>query len=372
MKIKILYGLEASSGGALKHVVYLATHLDRNFFDITVILSLRDSETYIAIDKLRTIGINVIVMSMSRDINFLNDFLCLFSITKYLLKNKFDIVHSHSSKAGFYFRIAAFIARVRKNLYTPHCFYFQSKKGWKRLIYIYIEKLLGLLSDNIIVSNNEREECIASKIVPENKLVNINNAINFAEYIEHKKETIRPSFNIPFNSIVIGTIGRLVKQKDILSLLYAARILIDINSNVYFIIAGTGELSDSLYQKIIELDLEKRVFMVGHYSEIGKVFSVIDIFISTSLWEGLPYVLLEAMWYKKPIVATSSAYSILDEEQLRYMVTPGNIHGICEKLTQLINDSKMRCVLGKMNRANIETNFSFEKFVRLHEKLYLN
>lgn len=369
-RIKILYGLEAASGGALKHLIYLTTHLDKNIFDITVILSPRLRDAELEIDKLKAIGIKIIEISMCREVSLVKDCISLCKIIRFLHVHTFDIVHSHSSKAGVYFRVAAWINKVPLIVYTPHCFYFQSKSGMSKTIFELLERFLGFITDRIIVSENEKNECVNSKIVPFTKLLNINNAINFNDYTEHDKVVALATLGLQEDAIVIGAIGRLVKQKNFLTLINAANELVKSTSNLYFVIAGSGELYDSLQSKINDYGLEEKVLLIGHQTEISKIYSAIDIFVSTSLWEGLPYVMLEAMWYRKPIITTDLKYGE-NFTETECLVQPGDTFSLCKKLDILIKDKGLCESIGRRNRITAQSKFSFKEFIRLHEELYL-
>jgi glycosyltransferase involved in cell wall biosynthesis len=371
-KIKILFGLEATGGGALKHVSYLIRNLEKEIFDITLIYSPRSVHENSEINELRLEGITIIEMKMPRDISLLKDMICLFQITTFLRKNRFDVVHAHSSKAGFYFRVASWLNNVPAIVYTPHCFFFQGKTGIKRSFFKLIEQALGYITDAIIVSVSERNQGLRSRIASENKFVKISNAIDVNDYTEYQRVEALKSLGLPEQSTVIGTIGRLEQQKDLITLIYAAEKLVQNISGLYFIIAGEGEQKDSLENEIIKLGLSTKVLLIGYQFNIDIIFSAIDIFVSTSLWEGLPYVILEAMFFKKPIVATNIGYEdILIDEESGYLISPRDVSSLCEKLTMLIKDRMLCKEMGDGNRHNFDINFSFKQFVSLHEQLYI-
>jgi hypothetical protein len=126
-KCRLLYGLEASDGGSLKHLVYLIYNLDKNLFDITVILSdRRSNRIYGVIEKLKKAGVKVIVVPMERRISLFRDTVSFITIYRHIAGNRYDIVHAHSSKAGALFGLAAWLNRVPCIIYTPHCFYSQA------------------------------------------------------------------------------------------------------------------------------------------------------------------------------------------------------------------------------------------------------
>jgi glycosyltransferase involved in cell wall biosynthesis len=372
-KIKILYGLEAAGGGALKHLVYLVTRLNNNQFDITVIISNKRQENIDnEIWKMKYYGAEVILMPIKRNIHF-TDLLILIKLIFHIGKNKYDIVHAHSSKAGILFRFAAFLNRVPQIYYTPHCFYFQGKKGILKWILIWIEKLFGKITNGIVVSVGEQKEILKFHIVPQKKIININNAIDFDEYSQSEeiRETKR-QLNIADHHFVVGAIGRLVQQKDWKTYIYAANEVLREYKNVTFLIIGAGELHLELKKLITNLHLENKVILTGQINDIHKIYGIIDAFVNTSLWEGLPYVFLEAMRYKKPIVATDTGNetTILNEET-GFISPVKGFKEIANNIMILIKDKKLAFDMGLKGNELLTEKYSFELFIKQHESLYL-
>lgn len=372
-KISILYGLEAAAGGALKHLSYLVTHLDKACFEVTVILSPnRPDCKQIEIEKLQRSGIRIIQMGMVRAFSPFKDLLAIYKLFRLMRKSNYDIIHAHSSKAGFIFRIAAWLKGGAPVIYTPHCFYFQSKTGVAKIFYCWVEKLLGFITSYLVVSNDEKDHALQYNIVPANKIININNAIKFNEYcFRQRKDTIRHKLKIPDDSIVIGSISRLTEQKDLVTYIHAAKEVTRDQSNVVFLIVGEGELHNRLQQLIHDLQLQDKVLITGHYNDISDIFPIIDIFVSTSLWEGLPYVMLEAMWFKKPIVASNLGYKgLVYNEENGFLVKAGDYKVFADNIKRLLKNRDLIKQMGEKGHLLVNKHFNFENFIRQHENFY--
>ena len=374
-QLRVLFGLEAADGGALKHLSYLVSSLDPDSFSVTVILSAKRSEKVSPeIIKMQDAGAAVLLLSMERQINLWKDAKSFLLIFFHLMNHRYDIVHAHSSKAGFLFRLAAWINRVPTIIYTPHCFYFQAKTGIKRTFFVWLEKLMGKITHHIIVSNTEKIWAINYHIVTPLKLKSINNAIDFNEYpLPSNGESAKPFLGLKDDLLVVGAIGRLVEQKDWLTYIYAAKEILQHFSNVAFLLVGEGVLLNDLKKKIKQLELEDKIIITGHSSEVSKIYSAIDIFVSTSLWEGLPYVLLEAMWFKKPIVATNLGYhNIIYDNENGFLVEVKDYKILAEKIQALIKNKAMSIEMGERGHHLVKSSFSFNEFVKKHEVLYLS
>ncbi|MEN5086527.1 glycosyltransferase [Sphingobacterium faecium] len=372
-RIQILYGLEAADAGALKHLMQLICHLDRTQYAITVMISPnRSKRIQQEITTMRTLGIVVILLPMEGKIHPLRDLKMIFKVRAHLKLRHYDIVHAHSSKAGVIFRIAAWLSGVHNNIYTAHCFYFQAQKGFSRLLFCWIERLLGSITTSFIVSSTEKEWMLRYRIAPLSKIMVINNAIDRSEYLPTEtKEQVRSRWNIPHDHLVIGGVGRLCKQKDWPTLIYAAQQVILHHPQVSFIIAGEGEEMDCINLLISSLHLEGRVLLIGQVEDINNVYALFDIFVNVSLWEGLPYVLLEAMCFKLPIVASDLGYQdVLYDETNALLFTPGSVEQLSDKIISLVADQGRRKALGVAGYEHLLASCQFSDFVQKHDELY--
>ncbi|ELR72289.1 Glycosyl transferase, group 1 [Fulvivirga imtechensis AK7] len=372
-KIKILYGLESTSGGSLKHLLYLTSFIDPQIFDITVVLSSkRGVDLSHAVKEINAAGAKLLFLPMKRSIDPLNDAINLLKVKTIIREGRYDIVHAHSSKAGVLFRIAARMHRVPLILYTPHCFYFQAHEGLKKKFFVWIEYCLAKMTDYIIVSRNEKSASLEEGICPPKKLININNAIKFNE--KARKQNIfelKKKYNIK-TTWVVGSVGRLTKQKDWFTFIYAARHVLMRNPDVSFIIAGTGEQKTELEGLIASLELEDKVMLLGYIEDIDQIYSILDVFVSSSLWEGLPYAYLEAMHHRKPVIATYLGENdLLQDDETGYIIPKKDYKLLSHRICKLLKNKEKIVKLGMNGKSRItEYNYSFERFIEAHKALY--
>lgn len=368
--IRILYGLEAADGGALKHLMYLAVNLDKRRFDITVALSpVRNPSIDSEICILRSSGIRVILLPMARNINPAKDWLSFVQVVRLISRLKPDIVHAHSSKAGVLFRLAAFLLRTPKIYYTPHSFFFQGKKGASRFFFSSIERMMAGITDRIIVSKAEKEEALRQHICTAEKLSNINNAIKFTDYTSSSPAAdIRKKYEIPEDHIIIGTVGRLEKQKNLTLFLRIAKSISTRFEHVHFVIAGKGKDLPGVSVLIKELNLQQKVLLTGHIKSIQEIHLINDIFLATSLWEGQPYSLIEAALFSKPIITTfPSEFNFIDQQCSH----DGTIEHIVDNIERLIENKDLAREAGERNFNMLLHKHSFSSFLERHTNLYL-
>ena len=369
-RIKILYALESAGGGTLKHVVYLATRLDKNKFDITVVLPDENYEkdTPTAILRLRQCGVQIDIISMAKHFYPVNDIYILPKICSYLKTRQFDIVHTHSSKAGALFRLAAKWMRVPVVIYTPHCFHFTAHSGIGRWFYAGIERILAKITDCIVISGTEQTTLHKERIIPLKEISVIDNAIDPCEYKKMDIQSIRKRWNVPeHHKIVIG-VGRLTKQKNWEMFIKTAKLVLKNDDAVTFVIAGEGHSYCRLSQLINSLGISAHVRLCGYLDDISPVYSVADVFVSTSSWEGLPYTYLEAYHFHVPMLITlTEGMEYFLEHAGTFPIVPvtqNNCNQLSEEILKILADDSARIEEGRI------LPFSIDCFIESHNELY--
>lgn len=363
-KIKLLYALESAGGGTLKHVHYLATRLPSEQFEITVILPTKkyEQETEAVIEQMLLKGVCIQTIPMSKSITC-KDFYSLYRIYRYLKKHPYDIIHAHSSKAGALFRVAAWLTHRPVTLYTPHCFYFNAKTGWLRRVYGLSERMLGRLTDVIILSHTEKTAILEQNIRPLQKIVVINNVIDTEEYRHYARTAVRAQFQIPDRHRVVIGVGRLVKQKNWELFIDMARLVLCRNADYHFLIAGEGPLHAALAARIEKYGLTGHIQLIGYVEDISRIYSVGDLFVSTSQWEGLPYTYLEAAYFHLPMIITYTP----GMEEFCKLTGCFSLHGpTAAYFAQAVENSTLQ--------TNCCTSYPFLQvadFVRQHATLYI-
>lgn len=359
--LPILYGVEMLGGGVLRHLKYLVGYMDKERFQIHILTS-SSNQNLEAVEELRQMGAMVGFIPMNRNLNLFNHIRCLSQIVRYIRKNRIMLVHAHSSVAGVFFRIAASMCRT-KSIYTPHCFYFSSCRGWKRSFFRTVESALGRITDAVVVAENEKQLLIDENSSLQRKCRVIHNAIEPNEYQRYERGEMLREFDLPADKIIIGGIGRLAEQKDWPLFLSLGRLILDAQSdNFYFLIAGEGELREQLEALAQELGIFGSIKFLGHIEDISKVYSCTDLFLSTAGWEGLPYTYLEAVHFQIPMIVryTDCMDSVLDQENSMIFSDSDQLDTVVEKIIHKDYSKNPR----------FKVDVSFEQFIRKHAELY--
>ncbi len=292
-------------GGAQKYVKDLKENLDLSRFELKILTGGRTGARFLS-------------NSLLPHFLFINDLLALGELLFFFWKEKPDIVHLNSSKAGVIGAIAARLAGVKKIIFTAHGWVFNPNNklnSLKRHFYIWLHKIAARFQDVIInVSEYDKQLAINHKIAPFEKLVTIYNGIapiNFLGKIEARRELLKKfkiaclpvgkeNLKLKIDGIWIGSVGRLVTEKDYITFLESAALL----PNVNFFIIGSGPLKKNLESRIQNLGLGDRFFILENIAPAAPYLKAFDIFLLTSIKEGLPYTMLEAMAAEIPLVVT--------------------------------------------------------------------
>lgn len=376
-KTNILYVItKLELGGAQKHLLSLISNLDKSKYSVFLFTA---KEGLLLNDALSISGLCVKTSSLlERQINLFKDIPALFEIYSFIKKYNIDIVHTHSSKAGIIGRLAARLAKVKIIIHTVHGWPFNDYQSFlARYIYIFLERFAARFSDKlIVVSGFDKGKGLKNRIGDNSKYALIYYGILFENFggSEYNINNIRRELRLRSDDLLIGMISCLKPQKapqDFIKLAYL------INKNIpglKFILIGDGILRKRIEDLIAGYRLKNQVLLLGWRRDIPEILSAIDIFALTSLWEGLPIAVLEAMASAKPVVVTDTGgiREIIFENKTGFMVKPGDINSMAEKLKLLLNSAKLREKIGLDARNSLASSFRLEAMVRQTQDLYGN
>ena len=357
-------------GGAQGNTLYTAARLDRSRFDPTIIAGPGGLLAPRA-DKSRLIT----AARLCREINPVKDLAAFFELRRLLKREAPDVVHTHSSKAGILGRLAAAAAGVPAVVHTFHGFGFHPRQNFlKRGLYILLEKVCAGLSDALVfVSRSNMETARAAGIGDPAKYRLIRSGVKLSSYpAKIDRNAVRAALGLAPDSLVVLSIGNAKPQKNPGHFLAAAARLAAARPAARFVFVGGGEQLEELRAQARERGLERTCLFTGWREDSAELLAAADIFALTSLWEGLPRALVEALRTGMPAVcyATDGVTDILKEGINGFPVAQGDLDAFCSALAGVLDDKALREKLAAGAAATDLAEFDIDYMVRQQEELY--
>lgn len=364
--MKILFLLESAGAGVGRHVADLAESLTTRGHQVHLVYNsgrtdamfrrrLEDAQHHLA-------GVAGIPM---RRVPHLHDTVLIAALRAYARRNgPFDIIHCHSTKAGFAGRLG-----LRRSgtvlVYTPHApLTMRPDLSWAaRAATRALEMVLSRRTEAIIAVSDDEADHLKALGVPAEKVFVVPNGVPAMKQEDTRRAKARQCLGLCDDHIVIGCVGRLEKQKRIDLLLHAAAQLpVDLRSAVQLVIVGGGSLDQSLKALAATIGIDGQVIWAGELERPDELMPAFDVFAMASDYEGMPYALLEAASAGLPTVATrvGGVESIVTDGQNGFIVDRGDISGLSRRLGVLIQHPELRIRMSAEARS-VAPRFSIDR-----------
>jgi len=373
-KVHILYVItKLELGGAQKQLLYLISNLDQKRFRVFLLTA----QEGLLLENLSSIEAITLRRSvyLERAINPIKDLLALIEIYRYIKKNTISIVHTHSSKAGILGRLAAKLANVKLIIHTIHGWSFNDfQPALCRDFFIWLERFTASFTNRLIAgSNYDMQKGIRLRIGQAHKYKLIRYGIDYAEFSK-RDETIKTELGFNNADLVVGLISCLKPQKCPQDYIKLAHLIHQELPDVKFILVGDGVLRSQVQELIDSLHLRESVMLMGWRRDIRRILSGLDVFVLTSLWEGLPIAVLEAMAASLPIVATDTGgiAEVVADGKTGLLVNPHDILSMSKKLYLLLRDRNLRRKIGEEAKNSLGLEFMFLNMVKNTQDLYFS
>lgn len=306
--------------------------------------------------------------SLKRNINPILDVITLCKLARLLRKLQPRIVHTHSSKAGILGRWAAFFVRTPVIVHTFHGFGFNDfQKPVKRWILVNIERLTAVITNSLIfVSRDNMRTAKKEKIGASNRFTLIHSGIHRVK-LSRSVGDVRSDIGALEKDVILFSISCLKPQKNILDMARVAKQVLRENpdSAVKFFVAGDGEERALIERYVNENDLGEKFNLLGWRTDAMDILAASDIFILTSLWEGLPRALLEAMALSKPacVYAADGVNDVIENGVNGYVVPLHDREGMAACLKKLISSEAHRAKIGKTAKESMKAEYYIDSMV---------
>jgi glycosyltransferase involved in cell wall biosynthesis len=365
-------------GGAQENTMYSAQLLDQYLYTIDVVSGIQTGSEGSLIDEIKSRGISLsFIPELVRELNPILDLIALVKLILLIRKKKYSIVHTHSSKAGILGRLAARISGVPIIVHTIHGWSFHDHMSpILRSLYVNLERITASFSDRlIVVAVSDIQKGLQEKIASESKYTLIRSAFPVDEFTSKKidRKKVRQSLGIPITSPVLGNVGRFSFQKNPLDWIKIASKVGKRLPDCYFLMVGDGPLRHDA-ERLMETEcIRDRVITTGLRRDIPQMLKAMDVFLLTSLWEGLPRVIPQAMLMELPVIAyrTDGAAEAISHGKTGFLCEQGDLTTAAEYCCNLLTDKELCHKIGARSKQYASQNFNLSKMIDQIENIYL-
>lgn len=330
------------------------------------------------LEKEPVVGLRTVVIpDLVRQINPLRDILAYFALKKHFEQEKYDVVHTHSSKAGILARVAAWRAGVPVVVHTIHGLAFHPFEHiMKNFIYITCEKIVAKYCHKIYaVSQAMIDQCVAQNIARPEKFKVVYSGVDLQPFIDAKPDVaLAKSLGIGVDSFVIGTVARLFELKGYDILMKVAPLIIKEVPYVKFLIIGDGNLSEWIHQEVDRLGMVSNFIFCGLIApeKIPQHICLMNMLIHLSLREGLPRAITQAHCCGKPAVAFNldGTPEVLLDRKTGFLTEPHDIDAIVKACVTIAGDKDLTKQMGESAREHVQKLWGWQRMVGILESEY--
>ena len=364
-------------GGPARHAILLTQGLRSRGYQTVLVAGQEEPEEGSLRDLATDKGVEpLFIPELGREVRPNRDFVALWKLVRLLRRQRPDIVHTHTAKAGALGRIAAKLTGIPIIIHTFHGHVLNGyfSRGMTRL-FLGIERCLAGLSTKIVtVSEGQRRELLRLGIgKPENVgVMPLGLELDGLLRSDLRRGEFRQRLGISAETPLVGIIARLVPIKDHGTFLQAAADLHRYRPDVRFLIVGDGECRSALEQQAHALGVDGCVHILGWQRDLEPIYADLDLVVLSSLNEGTPVSLIEAMAAGVPVVATSvgGVPDLIADEKTGLLVPSMDPGALSRAMQTLIGDGERRREMGRLGREAVYPIFSDAALLDRIDHLY--
>lgn len=382
-KIRVLHVITRMIvGGAQENTLFTAAIQTKNpRYDVTLLTGIDDGPEGDLHDTARAQGVRLeIEPLLVRPIRPITDLRAFLRLRSYMRDGKFDIVHTHSSKAGILGRMAARSARVPIIVHTLHSLVFHEyEKAWKNTLYIALKKLCAPWTHSFISVNQKTlDGALAQGIGTPEKHIKIFSGMDLAPFLDVAASLspaqAKAKAGIPETALVVGKVARLFPLKGHDLFMEAAAKIAAERPDVHFLLVGGGILRDALEAQAKRLGILDRVHFSGlvRPEQVPALIQAMDVVIHSSLREGIARVIPQAGAVGKPVVTfdMDGAPEVIQNGVSGYLAPPQDTTEMARRVVELLSSEAERERMGREGQKFAKENYSAELMVARINAVY--
>ena len=366
-------------GGAQENTLLTAEGLDRmERYEVTLAVGDSRGPEGDLLDRARASMRLVEIPELRRSVHPVYDVVALWRLYRLMRSERYDIVHTHSSKAGVLGRLAARLAGTPVVVHTLHSLVFHDRqpravnRTWRA-----VKRLMAPLTDHFVsVAHAVTDGAVAARIAPRERFTTIRSGMELDWFLEARPDpaAARRELGLPEDAPVVGKIARLFPLKGHDELLDAWPAVVARQLDARLLLVGDGILHERLVERVRELGVSDSVVFAGLVprERIPAVIAAMDVLVHTSLREGLARVLPQALAMGRPCVAFAldGAPEVVLDGETGFLVEPDDTAGLADALARLVGDPELRARMGAAGRALVDPEWRAETMVARTAELY--
>jgi len=364
-------------GGAQENTIASVARVDPSRFESSLWIGPQTGAEGSLLRDARARSIVVRVFPrLVREVRPWHDALVTLQLARQMRRGRFDIVHTHSSKAGIVGRVAARLARTPHIVHTVHGWGFHERMHPAvRLLYVLLERVMELWTRPLVsVSNRTTRIGLESGIGTAESYRLIRSGIPLGAFHPDPEtgRRVREGLGIRGDAFLVGSVGRLSAQKNPMDFVRVAEKLSRRCANARFLYVGDGPLRGEVERALDAAGIADRVLMPGIRSDVPDLLRAMDVLVMTSLWEGLPRVVPQALATGVPVVSydISGIDECVHEGTNGHLVPAGAVDAMVDRIADLARDGAQRTAMAKRAVEGFDRSFSEDSMIRGLEELY--
>jgi len=368
-------------GGPALHVAYLSAGLADRGYDTTLVAGTlaygEESMATASEDR----GVTVVpLVELHREVAPINDLRAVIKLARLIRRERPQILHTHTAKAGTVGRIAAVLAGDARPPIVVHTFHGHVLRGYFNplltLVYRVLERVLARVTTVLIaVSPEVRDDLVRLGVAPREKFAVVRLGIELEERVAAAstgRDETRRQLGVPAGAFVVGWVGRMTGVKRADDVIAAFAKLRDHGIDAYLCLVGDGPDRPALERRAHELGVVRRCLFVGYQRDVARFYDAIDALVLPSANEGTPVSVIEALAAGRPAVATAvgGVPDVVRSGVDGILVAPGDTESLARALLELAQDPALRARMGAAGREHVVSRYSVERLIEDMDRLY--
>ena len=368
-------------GGPALHVAYLTAGLRERGYDTTLVAGSlargEDSMAFVAS------GLDVDVVridQLGREISPLRDLVATLRLARLIRRERPDILHTHTAKAGTVGRVAALLAGRRAPPIVVHTFHGHVLRGYfgplRSRLFRLLERWLAARTTALIaVSPQVRDDLVSLGVAKPERFAVIRLGIELDQRVaggQNGRLESRRYLGIPTDRFAVGWIGRMTAVKRTDDVLVAFKRLRENGVDAVLCMVGDGPDREQLERRAHELGVVRDTLFLGYQEDVAPFYAAFDALVLPSSNEGTPVSAIEALAAGRPVVATrvGGVPDVVQEGEDGFLVEPGATDELADRLAQLARDPALRERMGRAGRERVLPRYAVQRLVDDVDRLY--